>query len=31
MRLANFYKIDLEKAFVDAREDKDRYLKSRGV
>ncbi len=31
MRLANFYKIDLEKAFVDAREDEDRYLKSRGV
>lgn len=31
MRLADFYKIDLEKAFVEAREDEDRYLKSRGV
>lgn len=31
MRLACFYKIDLEKAFIEAREDEDRYLKSRGV
>lgn len=31
MRLAMHYNIDLEKAFVEAREDEDRYLKSRGV
>ena len=31
MRLADFYKIDLEKAFIEAREDEDKYLKSRGV
>lgn len=31
MRLADYYKIDLEKAFIQAREDEDRYLKSRGV
>ena len=31
MRLADYYKIDLEKAFISAREDEDRYLKSRGV
>lgn len=31
MRLTDFYKIDLEKAFIEAREDEDRYLKSRGV
>lgn len=31
MRLADYYGIDLEKAFVDAREDEDRYLKSRGI
>lgn len=31
MRLADYYKIDLEKAFIEAREDEDRYLKSRGV
>ena len=31
MRLAFYYNIDLEKAFIDAREDEDRYLKSRGV
>ena len=31
MRLADHYKIDLEKAFIEAREDGDRYLKSRGV
>lgn len=26
-----FNKIDLENAFIEAREDEDRYLKSRGV
>lgn len=31
MRLADYYQIDLEKAFIEAREDEDRYLKSRGV
>lgn len=31
MRLASYYNIDLEKAFIEAREDEDRYLKSRGV
>ena len=31
MRLADYYNIDLEKAFIEAREDEDRYLKSRGV
>lgn len=31
MRLADYYQIDLEKAFLVAREDEDRYLKSRGV
>ena len=31
MRLADYYKIDLENAFILAREDEDRYLKSRGV
>lgn len=31
MRLADYYEIDLEKAFIGAREDEDRYLKSRGV
>lgn len=31
IRLADHYKIDLEKAFVEAREDEDRYLKTRGV
>ena len=31
MRLADYYKIDLEKAFIEAREDEDQYLKSRGV
>lgn len=31
MRLADFYQIDLEEAFIEAREDEDRYLKSRGV
>lgn len=31
MRLADFYKINLEKAFIEAREDENRYLKTRGV
>ena len=31
IRLADYYKIDLEKAFIEARKDEDRYLKSRGV
>ena len=31
MRLADHYGIDLEEAFVKAREDEDDYLKSRGV
>ncbi len=31
IRLADYYKIDLERAFIEAREDEDRYLKSRGV
>lgn len=31
MRLADHYGIDLEEAFVKAREDEDGYLKSRGV
>lgn len=31
MRLADYYDINLEKAFIEAREDEDRYLKSRGV
>ena len=31
MRLASYYAIDLEKAFIAAREDEDGYLKSRGV
>lgn len=31
MRLADHYGIDLEEAFVEAREDEDRYLKSRNV
>jgi len=31
MRLASYYDIDLEKAFIEAREDEDKYLKSRGV
>lgn len=31
MRLAKHYNIDLEKAFIEAREDEDNYLKSRGV
>lgn len=31
IRLADYYNIDLEKAFIEAREDEDRYLKSRNV
>ena len=31
MRLADHYGIDLEEAFVKAREDEDGYLRSRGV
>ena len=31
MRLASYYDIDLEKAFIEARADEDNYLKSRGV
>ena len=31
MRLADFYHIDLEQAFADARADEDAYLQSRGV
>ena len=31
MRLADHYDIDLEQAFVAAREDEDQYLQSRGV
>lgn len=31
MRLASYYNIDLENAFIEARIDEDRYLKSRGV
>lgn len=31
MRLADYYQIDLEQAFIEAREDEDNYLKSRGV
>lgn len=31
MRLADYYNIDLEKAFIQAREDEKKYLQSRGV
>ena len=31
IRLANYYEIDLEDAFIKARQDEDEYLKSRGV
>ncbi len=31
MRLASYYNIDLENAFIEARIDEDGYLKSRGV
>ena len=31
IRLADYYKIDLEDSFMKARQDEDNYLKSRGV
>lgn len=31
IRLADYYNIDLEKAFIDARKDEENYLTSRGV
>lgn len=31
MRLADYYNIDLEKAFIEARKDEENYLISRGV
>ena len=31
MRLADHYRFDLDRAFIEAREDEDKYLKSRGV
>ena len=31
MRLADCYQIDLERAFLSAREDENQYLTSRGV
>ena len=31
MRLADYYQIDLEQAFIEAREDEDKYLSTRGV
>lgn len=31
MRLADYYNVDLVKAFVEARIDEDKYLQSRGV
>lgn len=31
MRLADYYNIDLEQAFIDARADEDNYLTGRGV
>lgn len=31
IRLADYYQIDLEKAYIEAREDEDNYLNSRGV
>ena len=31
MRLADYYNIDLEQAFIDARADEDNYLIGRGV
>lgn len=31
IRIADYYKIDLVKAHLDAREDEDNYLKSKGV
>ncbi len=31
IRLADYYQIDLEKAYMEARQDEDRYLKARGM
>lgn len=31
IRLADYYNIDLEKAFINARKDEENYLTSRGV
>ena len=31
IRLAEYYNIDLEKAFIEAREDENNYIKTRGV
>ena len=31
IRLADYYNIDLEKAFIEARKDEKNYLNSRGV
>ncbi|WP_322199458.1 MazG-like family protein [Acutalibacter intestini] len=31
MRLAEYYQIDLEQAFIEAREDEENYLRSRNV
>ncbi|MGN0402017.1 MAG: hypothetical protein ACI4HQ_07120 [Acetatifactor sp.] len=31
IRLADYYNNDLEKAFIDARKDEEKYLISRGV
>ena len=31
MRLSDYYGIDLEQAFIAAREDENQYLRSRGV
>ena len=30
MRLADYYHVDLEKKFIEAREDDDKYLQTRG-
>lgn len=31
MRLADYYDVDLEKKFIEARVDDDKYLQSRGI
>lgn len=31
IRLADYYGIDLEKAYIEARMDEEKYLSSRGV
>ena len=31
IRLADYYNIDLEKAYIEARKDEENYLASRGV